>query len=89
MSATDEQPCGHDCDEALAHLWEYMDAELGQEETARILAHLQSCSGCHAEHDVELVLKQVVRRGCTEQAPSALRVRIHEQITLLRTTSDS
>ena len=89
MSAIDEHPCGHDCDEALAHLWEYLDAELGQVEAARIRAHLITCRGCHAEHDVELVIKQLVRRGCTEQAPSALRVRIREQIMLLRTMSDS
>ena len=49
MSAIDEQPCGHDCDEALAHLWEYLDAELGQEEAARIRAHLATCSGCHSD----------------------------------------
>jgi anti-sigma factor (TIGR02949 family) len=86
MGYSEEEACGHDCDEALAHLWEFLDAELGAAEAERIRAHLQTCTGCHTEHDVELVLKQVVRRGCAERAPAALRLRIHEQITVLRAT---
>jgi len=77
-----DEPCGSDCDQALAHLWEYLDAELADLDAGLVRRHLDECSGCLSEYQIEVVLKRVVRRGCAEHAPESLRVRIHQQITL-------
>lgn len=85
--ATSEGPCGPGdvrCSEAVARLWEYVDSELGELDHDRIAAHLAECRPCLEEEHVEVVMKQLVRRCCQEEAPATLRVRIHEQITVLR-----
>ncbi|GIG40145.1 mycothiol system anti-sigma-R factor [Cellulomonas phragmiteti] len=75
-------PCG--CDEAVDRLWEYVDSELGELDHARVEAHLHACAPCLEEEQVELLLKQLVRRCCQEEAPPTLRLRIHEQLMVLR-----
>jgi len=76
--------CGNNCEDALDRLWEYLDAELGEPDAAVVRAHLAECEGCLEEYDVEVVLKNLVRRGCQEVAPDTLRVRIREQLTVMR-----
>lgn len=74
-----------DCDEAIAELWAYLDAELTAEEADRVREHLTECRGCHEEYDVEIVVKRLVRR-CYEEsdvAPADLRTKIHERLTTI------
>ncbi|MBO3087791.1 mycothiol system anti-sigma-R factor [Cellulomonas dongxiuzhuiae] len=78
----DGTACG--CDEAVERLWEYVDSELGDLDQKRVQAHLDECAPCLEEEHVEVVLKQLVRRCCQEEAPAALRLRIREQLTVLR-----
>lgn len=85
LTPVDGAPCG--CDEAVGRLWEYVDSELEDLDARRVQAHLVECAPCLEEEQVELVLKQLVRRCCQEEAPAALRVRIHEQLTVLRMRS--
>lgn len=73
-----------DCDEALARLFEFIDAEVGDLEGDRIRRHLADCEPCLAEYDVADHLKKLVRRSCKETAPSELHVRIRQQLTVLR-----
>ncbi len=75
-------PCG--CDEAVERLWEYVDSELGELDRDRVEAHLHECAQCLEEEQIELVMKQLVRRCCQEEAPAGLRLRIREQLTVLR-----
>ncbi|WP_307859595.1 MULTISPECIES: mycothiol system anti-sigma-R factor [Cellulomonas] len=74
--------CG--CDEAVERLWEYVDSELGALDHDRVEAHLHECRDCLEEEQIELVMKQLVRRCCQEEAPATLRLRIREQLTVLR-----
>ena len=80
--------CGNNCADALDRLWEYLDAELGAVDAATVRAHLSECQGCLEEYDVDVVVKTLVRRGCQEAAPDGLRLRIHEQLTVMRITQD-
>ena len=42
-----------------------------------------------AEHDLDVALKQVVRRSCSgEAAPMAVRMQIMQRITMVRLESD-
>ena len=54
----------------------------------RVRAHLAECEGCLEEYDVDVVVKTIVRRGCQEAAPDGLRLKIHEQLTVMRVTRD-
>ncbi|MFC8191875.1 mycothiol system anti-sigma-R factor [Cellulomonas sp. NPDC057328] len=84
---TPVDPCGSGdmrCSEAVERLWEYVDAELGTLDRDRVAAHLAECTPCLEEEQVEVVMKELVRRCCQEEAPVTLRVRIHEQISVLR-----
>ena len=75
--------CGNNCEDALDRLWEYLDAELIDVDAQTVRAHLAECQGCLEEYDLDVVVKHLVRRGCQEVAPDTLRVRIHEQLTVM------
>ncbi|MCL2454705.1 MAG: mycothiol system anti-sigma-R factor [Micrococcales bacterium] len=77
---TSDRPCDEECAEALAQLWAYLDSELEELDAVRVRRHLDDCSGCLGEYELEVVMKRVLRRGCVERAPQALRLRIREQI---------
>jgi mycothiol system anti-sigma-R factor len=74
-----------DCNEALARLFEFIDAEIDDVEGDRIRRHLADCEPCLSEYDVADHLKKLVRRSCLESAPAELHVRIKQQLTVLRT----
>lgn len=81
---TDEAAHAVDCRQALGRLFEFLDHEIDEADGDRIRQHLADCEPCLAEYDVEDHLKKLVRRSCAEHAPDELRVRIHEQLTVLR-----
>ena len=58
--------------------------ELGAVDAETVRAHLAECQGCLEEYDVDVVVKTIVRRGCQEAAPDGLRLKIHEQLTVMR-----
>ncbi|RHA42723.1 mycothiol system anti-sigma-R factor [Cellulomonas rhizosphaerae] len=78
------QDCG--CDEAVSELWAYLDSELEGPEAERVKQHLEGCVGCLDEHDVELVVKKLVRRCYSqdESAPDELRAKIRAHIVTLQ-----
>ena len=80
--------CGNNCADALDRLWEYLDAELGAPDAETVRAHLAECEGCLEEYDVDVVVKTIVKRGCQEAAPDGFRLKIHEQLTVMRITQD-
>lgn len=81
-------PVGKDCgcDEAVSELWAYLDSELDGPEAERVKQHLEGCGGCLEEHDVELVVKKLVRRCYSqdEAAPDDLRAKIRAHIVTLQ-----
>jgi anti-sigma factor (TIGR02949 family) len=80
--------CGNphelDCGEALAHLYEFIDGEIGAEDKQRIAAHLDECGPCLDEFDVERLVKALVHRSCGEHAPNALRAKVVAQMASMR-----
>jgi anti-sigma factor (TIGR02949 family) len=75
-------PCG--CEEALARLFEYLDAELPEPDCLRLAAHLAVCEHCLDAAGAEEHVRTLIRRSCVERAPEALRVRVVAQLTVLR-----
>ncbi|MGL5829287.1 MAG: mycothiol system anti-sigma-R factor [Angustibacter sp.] len=82
---------GHgDCSEVLHRIHEYLDGELGPDDVRRFATHLAECAPCLAEHDLDVAMKQAVRRSCVGPAvPATLRFRVVQQITVVRTERES
>ena len=83
---------GTDCGQALEKLYLFLDHEMDDASCEEIEAHIQSCSPCLDEYDLERVVKQLVSRSCSEVAPQPLRDKVlfsirtvQVQITELRT----
>ena len=63
---TQDAHAGHgDCSEVLHRIYEYLDGEMSADDVRRVAAHLNECQPCLAEHDLDVALKQVVRRSCS------------------------
>jgi mycothiol system anti-sigma-R factor len=65
-----------DCDEALANLYTYLDAELEEARCNEIKSHLAECGGCDRPYDFERRLREVIRAKLDEEVPDAMIVRI-------------
>lgn len=81
--------CGNphetDCREVLDRVFEYLDGEMTHTDVERIRQHLEECSPCLSEYDLDEMLKTLVRRACgCEAAPQTLRSRILVKITEVR-----
>ena len=66
----------HDCDDAIAQLYTYLDGELDADVVARVEQHLKRCSPCLEAFDFESELRKVIVSKCHEETPGDLRLRI-------------
>ncbi len=72
-----------DCDDQrIGRIYEYLDGALSREDLGEIKEHLDSCTDCASEYDLECVIRSVVKRSCKEAAPDTLKAailsRLHE-----------
>lgn len=67
---------GPDCQQALEKLYLFIDHEIDNASCDEIQAHLDGCSDCLTEFDLERIVKQLVSRSCAEQAPEPLRQKV-------------
>ncbi|MDJ0358115.1 mycothiol system anti-sigma-R factor [Paenarthrobacter sp. PH39-S1] len=75
-----------DCDDSrIARIYEYLDGALSCDDLAEIKTHLDSCPDCAEEHDLECVIRSVVKRSCKEAAPENLKAAILDRIHQSRT----
>ncbi|MEJ5915186.1 mycothiol system anti-sigma-R factor [Pseudokineococcus sp. 1T1Z-3] len=74
-----------DCAEVVDRLYAFLDHEISTDDevdVGRIQRHLQECAPCLEQRDLEMVVRDVVRRACASDcAPAALRVKIITRIT--------
>jgi anti-sigma factor (TIGR02949 family) len=74
-----------DCEDArIQRLYEYLDGALTREDLEEVRSHLEECTECAHEYDLECIIRSVVRRSCTEKAPDALKVNIMARISQIR-----
>ena len=77
--------CGNphekDCGEVLEKVYQYLDGELDTRQLAEIRRHLEECRPCLDEYELDVALKALVRRSCSERAPAQLRERILVSLT--------
>src|SRR5690606_41816567 len=70
------------CDEALANLYAYLDAELDEVSAEEIRAHLAECGGCDRPFDFERRLRAGIRAKRDEEVPQELIGRIKTVISV-------
>jgi anti-sigma factor (TIGR02949 family) len=71
---------GHECDDALTNLYQYLDREIEASTTEVIRAHLEDCSGCLKSFDFEARLQIVVRERLAEDVPDEFLQRLRDAI---------
>jgi mycothiol system anti-sigma-R factor len=70
-------PCeGPDCEQALENLYLFIDREIDTASCAEIQTHIDDCTSCLSEYDLERVVKSLVSRSCSETAPDPLREKV-------------
>lgn len=67
---------GPDCQKALRDLYLLLDQELDDVTCEQLQAHLDECSNCLSEYDMERLVKALVMRSCKEVAPEPLRQKV-------------
>ena len=65
-----------ECAEFLQNIVYLIDDELAEDDVVEVRLHLEGCTPCHEQYDVQRAIKQIVARSCAERAPSELRARI-------------
>ena len=81
----DCQKIGDCADARIQRLYEYLDGALTHQDLEEVRGHLEECPDCAGEYDLECIIRSVVRRSCTEKAPSSLKVSIMARISQIRT----
>ena len=72
-------------------LEEALDGELPREMVERMQRHTSDCPECADEWEQMRLIKELIRRSCTDRAPSELRERIAVQcrtVSVTRTEAD-
>lgn len=82
--------CGNphetDCSEILDHLYEFLDREMPEGESARFQVHFDECSPCFEMYGLEQAVKRLVKRCCGhEDVPVGLRSKVMARIQLIQT----
>jgi anti-sigma factor (TIGR02949 family) len=74
-----------DCEDArIQRLYEYLDGALTRQDIEEVKSHLEECTECAHEYDLECIIRSVVRRSCSEKAPSTLKVSIMARISQIK-----
>lgn len=82
---SDCESMGDCADSRIERLYEYLDGALSHQDLVEIKDHLNECAECAEEHDLECLIRSVVKRSCTEVAPTALKANILDRISQLKT----
>ncbi|MBW4094735.1 MAG: mycothiol system anti-sigma-R factor [Acidobacteria bacterium] len=81
---SDCEKLGNCSDSRIERIYEYLDGALSTEDFGEIKAHLASCPECAQQHDLECVIRSVVKRSCSEVAPENLKSSILSRIHQLK-----
>jgi mycothiol system anti-sigma-R factor len=72
------------CSEILQRMFYFIDNELERADCDEIQHHLEECQPCLEKYNLELTVKSLVQRSCSEHAPDTLRERVLLQIRQVR-----
>lgn len=75
----DATDCGCD-DHTATSVYEYLESDRTPADEQRMREAIEVCEPALAQQSIELIMRKIVRRSCTEKAPDYLRARICEQL---------
>jgi mycothiol system anti-sigma-R factor len=79
-----------ECAGVLRDVWLFLDDELDPDNRAAVEAHLDACSPCLEEANLDQKLKALLHSKCGgERAPEQLRARLVEHLRSVTVTSVS
>lgn len=79
------EPHETDCSEVLDHLYEYLDKEMPDVDSAKFQEHIEECRPCLAEYGLEESVKKLVKRCCgQDDVPGDLRSKVMGRLDLIR-----
>ncbi len=84
---TESDDCGENgaCTETrMTSIYQYLDGALEADDLAEVKAHIDNCPECQSERDLELIIRDVVKRSCEEKAPQSLKTKILTRIKQLK-----
>jgi mycothiol system anti-sigma-R factor len=87
-SAKDGGNCGCDCATARERLYLFLDQEIDSASCEEIEQHIEACSSCLTEYDVERIVKSLVHRSCAERAPETLVQKVQFAIRTVEVSSE-
>jgi mycothiol system anti-sigma-R factor len=76
------------CSEVLQKVYLYLDGEADDDDRDHIRIHLDECAPCLRQYGLELAVKALVARSCSEAAPIDLRERVLLRIQQVRIEID-
>jgi mycothiol system anti-sigma-R factor len=81
--------CGNphdtDCREVLDKVYAYLDGELTEHDVVEIRVHLDECSPCLQEYDLDKAIKALVAKHCgCDPVPADLRTKVLARIAQVR-----
>ena len=60
------------CDDLAERIERFLDGELDAAQTRELDEHLDDCLPCTTERELRARIRELVREGCAERAPSDL-----------------
>jgi mycothiol system anti-sigma-R factor len=87
--AGDGGDCGCDCNTARERLYLFLDQEIDSASCEEIQQHIEECSSCLSEYDVERIVKSLVHRSCAERAPETLVKKVQFAIRTVEVQYDA
>ncbi|GAA3109974.1 mycothiol system anti-sigma-R factor [Nonomuraea sp. NPDC049421] len=79
------KPHDTDCREVLDKVYAYLDGELTEGDVADIKVHLDECSPCLKEYDLDKAIKALVHKHCgCDPVPADLRSKVLDRIAQVR-----
>ena len=82
MTMTENVPI--DCEEALRHLFAYLDGEVDDQRQRQIRAHLDRCRSCFSRAQFELRLREHLRDLGRADVPAEVELRLRTVLEALR-----
>ena len=76
------------CEEAIENLYLFLDQEIDSASCEEIQQHIEECSSCLSEYDVERIVKSLVHRSCAERAPETLVQKVQFAIRTVEVQSE-
>ncbi|QRZ62242.1 mycothiol system anti-sigma-R factor [Rothia sp. ZJ932] len=85
---TDLNECsGSRCEQEVNKIYEYLDGAISKDDVITLKQHLTACSNCSHEYDLELMIRDAIKRSCCEKAPEDLKDKIRVSLDEIRTQS--